>query len=73
MENCLEAKTDVDSVVISKDQMRELSQEVLYCLTDNMIDYTIPDNTSFLNFSETYQAILGNWDIGLLVFLYLEL
>ena len=72
MENCLEAKTVVDSVVISKDQMRDLSQEVLYCLTDNMIDYTVPDNTSF-KLSETYQVILGNWDIGLLVFLFLEL
>ena len=47
MENCLEGKIAVDSVVISKDQMWELSQDLLYCFTDNMNDYAIPENVSF--------------------------
>ena len=39
MENCLEAKIVVDLVVISKEQIRGLSSDILYCFTDNMNDY----------------------------------
>ena len=70
MENCLEAKTDVGSIVISKDQIWGLSQNLLYFFTDNMNDYAIPDKVSFFNFSETCQEILGNHDMALLFSLH---
>ena len=58
MENCLEAKNFVVSVVISKDQMWRLSPDVLYYFTDNMINYVTPDNELFLKYLETYQELL---------------
>jgi hypothetical protein len=36
-----------------------------------MNDYAIPDNASFLRFSEKCQENLGNQDLGLLVFIVL--
>ena len=58
MENCLEAKNFVVSVVISKDQMWRLSPDVLYYFIDYMINYVIPDNELFLKYLETYQELL---------------
>jgi len=62
MENCIEAKTVVDSVVISKDHMWRLSQDVLFCFSNKMTDFAIPDNASFLKFSEICHEILRNQD-----------
>ena len=63
MENCLEAKNVVDSVIISKQQIWGLSQDVLYCFTDTMNDYAMPNNASFLKFSEKYQESLRSQDV----------
>ena len=38
--------------------MGGLSQDVLYCFTENMNDYAKPDKASFPKFSETCQIIL---------------
>ena len=62
MKICLEAGNVVDSIVISRDHMWGLSQDVLCSFTKNMNDCGIPDNVSFLKFSEVYQAIVGNQD-----------
>jgi len=39
------------------------AQGVLYYFIENMNDYAIPDNASFLEFSETHQEILVNQDL----------
>ena len=60
MKNFWKAKKNVaETVVISRDQMWGLSQDVLYSFTDKLNGYAIPDNASFLNFSEIHQEILG--------------
>ena len=62
MENCLEVENDVDLIAIAKEQMWGLSQDVLYRFIDDMNDYAIPDNQSFLIFSEKCQEVFRNLD-----------